>query len=56
MLTRFKLSPEKLVAQTIDSKDKTLLSGLTSGDDLRTAKTSALQVSEVSAPAHQFWR
>lgn len=40
----FKLSSEALIAQQVDSKDRELLTRLTSGEDMKSAKIAALKV------------
>lgn len=44
LLMRLDLSPEKLVAQIVDSEDGAQLTTLTCGEQLKAAKSSALQV------------
>mgnify|MGYP001795458218 CR=1 FL=1 len=40
----FELSSEALIAQQVDSKDRELLTRLTSGEDMKSAKIAALKV------------
>ena len=44
LMWNFKLSSEALIAQQVDSKDRELLTRLTSGEDLKSAKIAALKV------------